>query len=192
MPLENIQFTLIWPVFPARHQTGLDGVFHNIEPLLVITLTAAKLPVEKIFLPNGLVACTRPAARCLSVPAFHPTFERRDRNVHRSTEKVDVIRHDNIAPHQPVIRLAPCFNEHLMDLRVRQQRTTAFHIATNILNDCLIREFQRRQVRQLFPTGFRQWLIHFLRRDELHESLTLINKLIFTKLVWDSYNSSLR
>jgi hypothetical protein len=47
MPLENIQFALIWPVFPMCHQTGLDGVFNDIEPFLVITLTAAKLPVKK-------------------------------------------------------------------------------------------------------------------------------------------------
>jgi hypothetical protein len=170
MPLENIQFALIWPLLPARHQTGLDGVFHNIEPLLTITLTAAKLPVEKIFLPNGLVASARPASRCLSTPEFHPTFERRHRNMRGGTEKVDVIRHNHIAPHQPMIRFAPRFDEQMMDFGVRQQRTTAFHVATDVLYYALIGKFQRRQMRQLLPTGFRQWLIHFLRRDELRES----------------------
>ena len=164
MPLENIQFALIWPILPPRNQTGFDRIFHNIEPLLMITLTAAKLPVEKIFLPNGLVASARPAASYLSTPEFHPTFERRHRNMHRGTEKMEVIRHNNITPHQPVIRFAPRFDEQLMDFRVRQQGTTAIHVATDILNDCLIGKFQRRQMRQLFPTRFWQWLIHYFGR----------------------------
>jgi len=111
MPLENIHFVLIWPVFPTRHESGLDGIFDDIEPFLAITLTAAKLPVKKILLPNGLVVSTRPAAHYLGTPEFHPSFERRYWNTHRRAEKVDVVRHNNIVSHQPMIRLAPYFDE---------------------------------------------------------------------------------
>ncbi len=147
MPLENIQFALIWPVFPMRHQTGLDGVFNDIEPFLVITLTTAKLSVIKIFLPNGFVASARPAARYLSTPEFHPTFERRHLNTHRGTEKVDMIRHNNMAPHQPVIRFAPCFKQESVNVCVGKQLAAVNDIATDVLNDRLIWKFHCRQVR---------------------------------------------
>jgi hypothetical protein len=162
VPLENVQFALIWPVFPTRHQTRLDRIFHNIQSLLVITFTTAKLPVKKILLPNGLVTGARPTARCLSTPEFHPPFERRHRNTKRSTEQVDMIRHNNMTPHQPVVGFAPRFDEQLMDFRIRQQRTAAIHVTTHILNDCLIWQFQRRQMRQLFSSGF----IHDYQRDD--------------------------
>jgi hypothetical protein len=45
------------------------------------------------------------------------------------------------------------------------------------LNDCLIWEFQRRQMRQPFSTRFLQRFIHNFRRDELREPLTLIKRI---------------
>jgi hypothetical protein len=177
--VEHSEFALIWPVFPTRHQSGLDRVFGNIKPFLAIAFTIAKLPVEKILLPDWFPNHARPATRHISTPKFHPPFEWSNWNLHWRAEKMQVIRHDDIAPHQPVIRFAPCFDEQLMDFRVRKQRTAAIHVATDILYDCLVGEFQRRQMRQLFSTRFWQRLVHNFRRDELRESLTLIKHNVF-------------
>ena len=176
MPLQNIQFPLIWPILPSRGQTGLDRISQNVEPFLTVAFAASKLPVEKIFLPDRFPGRTRPAACHVGTPEFHPPLERRYWNMYWRAEKMQVIGHNDITPHQPVIRFTPHCDEQLMDFRVRKQRTAAIHVATDILNDCLIWGFQRRQMRQLFSTGLVQRLVHNFRRDELRESLTLINK----------------
>ena len=143
MPLQNIQFALIRPVLPPGHQTGFDGILENIEPFLMIAFACAKLPVEKIFLPDWLFFRAWPASGHISPPKFHPTFERRDRNFNGSTEKVQVIWHDNIAANQPMISLSSGFNQQFMNPGVCQPWTATSYVATDKLNYRLVWKFQR-------------------------------------------------
>ena len=157
---------------PTANQAGFNRVFQHIQPFLTIAFTTAKLPVEKVLLPDWFSDRVWPAACHASTPEFHPSSEWCYRNMHRCAEKMRMIGHNDIPPHQPVVRFAPRFKNKLMNFRVGEQRTATIHVASDILNNCLIWRFQGRQMRQPFPTGFKHWPIHDFRRDELRESLT--------------------
>ena len=111
MPRQYIEFTLIRPVFRPFHQTILDWIFPEIKPLLMITLAVPQLPVKKIALPNRLFRWMRPAAGCLRTPKTNPLFQRRDRQFRGRAEKMQMIRHDNIASHQPMVGLVPTIEQ---------------------------------------------------------------------------------
>jgi len=192
MPLQHIQFTLIRPVFPPHNRACFDRVFQHIKPLLTIAFTTAKLPVEKILLPDWFPDRARPTACHVSTPEFHPSTEWRYRNMHRRSEKMEVVGHNDITPYQPVIRFAPCFKNKLMNFRVSEQRTAAIHVPADILNDCLILGFQRGQMRQSFSTKLLQWLVHNFQRDELCKFLTLIKRIRSWTCVTRPSDTSLR
>jgi hypothetical protein len=111
MPRQYIEFTLIRPVFRPFHQSILDRVLPEVEPLLMVTFSAAQLTVKKVSLPNRLFRWTWPAAGCLRTPKTNPLFQRRDRQFHGRAKKVQMIRHDDIASHQPMVGLAPTIEQ---------------------------------------------------------------------------------
>jgi hypothetical protein len=72
-----------------------------------------------------------------------------------------VIWHDGIATNQPTIRFAPGIKWQGNNFRPRQQRAPFVRANGDELEDGLIREFPRWQVRQLLTTGFAGWCLHF-------------------------------
>jgi len=71
---QYINFTLIWPILQLVYQSGLDQIFPEIKPLLMITFPAAQLPVKKIALPDRLFRRIRPAASRIRTPKLNPSF----------------------------------------------------------------------------------------------------------------------
>ncbi len=53
-PINNHDFSLVWPVFCSLHKTGANGIVANIIPFLGITLRAAQNAVEESRLPESL------------------------------------------------------------------------------------------------------------------------------------------
>jgi len=82
MPLQHVQFSLKWPILRSFHQTFLDWVFPNAEPLLMITVATAQLPIEEILLPNGFLRQMRPVPRRCAAPEVDPGLDRCSRNFH--------------------------------------------------------------------------------------------------------------
>ena len=162
MPENWVEFALKRPIFRLFHQLVLDGVVPKIKPLLPVTFAAAQLAVEKILLPNWFLGRVRPAASHLSTPELNPLLQRHDGHRSRGAEKMKVIRHDGVATNQPAIRLAPGIEQQGNYFRLRQQRTAFVNADGNKLEDGLIHEFPRGQVRQLLTSGVTSWCLHFL------------------------------
>jgi len=167
MPRQYIEFTLIRPVFRSLHQTILDWIFPEIKPLLMIAFAVPQLPVEKIALPNRLFRRMRPAAGCLRPPKPNPLFQRRNRQFRGCAKKVQMIRHDNVASHQPMVGLAPTVEQWRDNFWPGQQRAAFVGTNGNVLENGLIREFQRGQMRKRKAARFSNWLRHETRLSRI-------------------------
>ena len=107
VPLQNIQLTLIWPIFPAHDEVCFHRILQFVEPLFAIALAAPKLAVEEIFLPDWFLCRVRPAASRVRPPKFHPALERCGWKNSWRAKEMNVIRHDDISPHKPMAGFAP-------------------------------------------------------------------------------------
>src|SRR5260370_19834288 len=101
MPQQHVQFSLIRPILRPVHETVLDWILPEVEPFLLITFTAAQLPVEEVPLPNGLFLWPRPMPAGLRAPEPDPPLHRRGRPLRGRAEQVQMIPQDDPAPDEP-------------------------------------------------------------------------------------------
>jgi hypothetical protein len=102
--MEHIQFTLIRPILKSLDKSGSYWILSDIKPFFVVTLTGAQSRIPMIHLPLLLATVTRLGE--LRFPVSHPMIER-DFHSSWGGEKVNVVRHEDITPHQPGGRFAP-------------------------------------------------------------------------------------
>jgi len=161
MPDERVQFTLKWPVFRSFDESILDWIFPEIKPFLMVAFAVAQLTVEKIFLPDWLFVRMRPPAGCISTPELNPLVQRRNGHRRGRAKDMQMIRHDSITTYQPMIRLAPRIEQQRHDFSPRQQRTALVHANRDILENGLVYEFSRREMRHPLTAWFASLSLHF-------------------------------
>ena len=148
MPRQHVYFSLIRPVFRTTHQASADRILPNVMPLFGVAFPAPELTVEEVLLPYRLRARVRPMARRLCSPEAHPVLERSSWKHRRRAEQMKMIRHDHVPSHEPVARPFPLLEQHRVNLWKVQQQSSPSYANGHELDDRLIGEFARRQVRQ--------------------------------------------
>src|SRR5881396_2070944 len=88
--------------------------------------------------------------------------------------------------HKPMIGLAPRVGQGPVNFLSCQQCTAARDVATDELNDGLVRKLPRWQVGKRFAARVFRRFAHTFRRDELHESPTLRKYKIETSIARES------
>ncbi len=161
MPGERIEFTLKRPVFRLFDESVLDRIFPKIKPFLAIAFAVTQLAIKKILLPDWLFRRIRPVARHVSPPELNPLFERRDWHHCGRAEKMNVIWHDNIASHQPVICFTPGIKQQSDDTLSCKQQTALVRANSDELENRLVCKLQRSQMRRSLTTGFAWLSLHF-------------------------------
>ena len=120
MPREDIQLSLKRPCFRALRQSSPHGIGAYILPFAGIALAAAQLRIPTIPLPKRQRVRTRKAVRHHAFPACHPNVEIGRWIFRRRTEKVDVVRHDRVSPHDPALGFLPHIQKKRLNTAVGQ------------------------------------------------------------------------
>lgn len=89
-------------------------------PLFAVGIALAQLGIPKVGLPNRLLCRCRPLPRNHRLPKYDPRFQRRILHSQRRIEKMHMVWHQHIVSHDPLIRLPPCTNHHVMRHRIRK------------------------------------------------------------------------
>lgn len=133
-------------VFGTRAEFGHEGILPEVEPFLAVTLSSAKLAVEKIFLPDRFLVLARPLARRGRTPEFHPLFQQCGGHHGRRAEEMDVLRHDDVAADKPVVGESPSVQDGVHGIGAVDQRAAFVHVDGD--EDALVDVVVRWVVRQ--------------------------------------------
>ena len=76
---------------------------------------------------------------------------------------MQMIRHDDITSHPPMIRFTPTIKQQGNYFRPGEQRTAFVHAHGDVLKNSLMGKFQRSQMWQPVATRFAGWLMHARR-----------------------------
>jgi hypothetical protein len=155
-----MHLSLIRPILRATYKSFLDWILPKIKPLLTVALPTPQTAVEKILLPHWRFAPTGPWSCDSIAPKPRPRYDRCCWRSCRGTEQMQVIRHRDPAPHQPVIGLTPAIQEQGHRLRSCQERATFFHAHRDEDQSGLVGNFQRRKMGQALATCFRSIRSH--------------------------------
>jgi len=113
-PSQLVQFALIGPIIRVSYIAVTHRIIPHVFPFLAVAFAAPQLAIPMVTLPNlTLFADQTCRAR---FPKTHPTFKRRGIDAIRCTEKVHMIRHDNVAPNEP----RRCFRPRIQDRLMRR------------------------------------------------------------------------
>lgn len=113
LPSQQMQLTRIWPHFRCGHKSGAYWIHPHIFPFFTVTFTPAQLGIPIIALPDRFIACLRPISGYLIAPAAYPCLQSAFQSG-GSAEKMNMVRHDYIPPHQPEISRPPCIHQQLL------------------------------------------------------------------------------
>ena len=150
MPAKDIQFPLVWPLMGYGRQTSTHRIISHVIPFCGIAFVAAQLGVPKISLPE----CAFGGSDGLtdrSFPVANPVGERFDRQAAGCTKKMQVIRHDDVASDEPMIRLGPGFAQGLMNPAVREQLPPILCANGEKDDDGLVGSLNQGQVHRTMP-----------------------------------------
>ena len=94
----------------------------DIMPFFGERLTRTNLRIPIILLPYRFFIASRPLTRDVGTPELLPYFKGRF-SIRRAAEKMNVVRHDDIAIHLPVIGGSPNRPQQIVNFRTRQKMT---------------------------------------------------------------------
>jgi hypothetical protein len=97
VPVQRIQFSLERPLLRIFHISCDCRILPDIIPLLVVALAIAKLAIEEVLLPYGLLILTRPVPSSLRTPICDPIFQRSCRKCCRRAKQMQVVRHQDVS-----------------------------------------------------------------------------------------------
>ena len=145
MPLKDVQFALIGPIVRMCDKPLADRIVTDVFPLARITVSRPKLRVPLVPLKYRIVCVGRgnvPVAqthKCLRNKPFpipHPPLKRKWRICRWRTEKMHMVRHDNIASHKPCVSLVPRIdNAFVRNIIVQGGATSPLPLANNAYRD---------------------------------------------------------
>ena len=121
VPFQNIEFTLIGPVFCALDITVTHWVVFHIFPFFRVRFSAPQLPVPEISLPNRQLISMWPCSRDVIFPKGDPILKRAWRKSIWRAKQMDVIRHHDVATDAPEIRRFPSVDNALHGVFIRKQ-----------------------------------------------------------------------
>lgn len=148
-PLQNVKFSLIWPVFRMRHETVTNGIAANIFPFVVIAFAGSKLAVPVVTLPARAAGLPH-AAGHKRFPKSHPALQRRSVQTIRRTEKVNVVSHDHITPDQPCRCRTPGRDNLIMSQSRRENFASFGGACCNENNDGPVVHLKRCEMNRMF------------------------------------------
>src|SRR6185437_16929551 len=151
MPHQRIQFAGPRPVFGLLDQIMTNRISPNIIPLLRVTIAASELAVPEILLPKGLIARMRPTHRGEGFPILHPPFQGSARDARR-TKQMQVVGHDDVAAHEPGIRLLPGATQGGYGGAVRKDGFAVRRAHGEENDDGAVAAFSRRPMDRMFAS----------------------------------------
>ncbi len=110
------------PFIRGLAQTGANRIVPHVIPFDRLLLPGSHLRVPTGLLPDGAFLVPGPPPRHSRFPEMHPSCQRRVVQAGGRTEKVDVIRHDDISPDEPMIGVNPNILQEIMDVGASQDR----------------------------------------------------------------------
>jgi hypothetical protein len=123
VPVENIEFALIEPVFCALDMAVTHWVVLHIFPFFGVRFSAPQLPVPEISLPKRQLI-SMPCSRDVIFPKSDPILKRAWRKRIRRAEQMNVIWHDDVAADTPGVGGLPCRDDSLRRFVVCEQRSS--------------------------------------------------------------------
>jgi hypothetical protein len=159
LPSQEINFSLIRPFIRIINQSRSYRIISNIFPFFRISFSPTNLTIPIISLPDRFLGDVIPCASYLVAPKFHPFFQGGLRFI-GTAEKMDMIRHDDIAPNRVSIRYAPSGNESLMH-GISGKKSTSMGNTNSDKEKYRVVTIIRGKVYQLFSFRQRPSLFHF-------------------------------
>jgi hypothetical protein len=75
MPLQHVEFALVWPIFRATHIAVAHRIVQYVLPLFSIGFGPAQLPIPILALPNRNLDTLPPCSRDLISPVCDPLLQ---------------------------------------------------------------------------------------------------------------------
>jgi hypothetical protein len=110
VPFQNIEFTLISPVFRPGYMTVTHEIVFHVFPFFSVRFSAPQLPVPEIALPNRQLITIRPCSRDAVFPKCDLVLQRLRRESIWHAKQMDVVWHEDLATHTPEIPPLPGVN----------------------------------------------------------------------------------
>ena len=109
------------PILRPRHQSLPHRILPNVIPFLLIILCPPqpRIPMPRLPLPHFLLCRLTKQPLPVTHPTIQPKLE-----PPRRTKKMNMIRHQQIIPNQPPIRLPPSLHQPLHHSLFHQPRHT--------------------------------------------------------------------
>ena len=139
-PDKWMNFSPIRPFVGFRHQPFSDWVITDIVPLFRKMTGTANLGVPIIALPDRFFFWKRPLSRCCCPPVLSPILVGR-LWIGRTTKEMNVIWHQYVAIHLPMVCLLPKRSEQVVYFCPRQQRSASQDARSDHQNCRTIRSF---------------------------------------------------
>jgi len=143
-PFQQTQFPRERPIVRLLDQSCPNRIILHVLPFFVVILICPQLPIPKRSLPNGMLFRAWPPSRCHRFPTSYPIVERSIPTRRRSTKKVDVVRHDHVATHDPARCLLPAIQQQRFYVALRQDPLSAVSTHRDKNDDWRVRYFNRR------------------------------------------------
>jgi hypothetical protein len=153
-PGQDIQFSLKQPVIRVPRQTCANRIVEDVLPFRIIILRTPQLRVPEIALPNRLFMCTWPISGGNTFPEADPLHQGLSGKHSRGTEKVNMIRHYDVAADAPRFALLPCPEKHCDRIRMREDERAILATNSQKNNDRLIKPFANWRVHRVFAAHF--------------------------------------
>ena len=104
---QYVQFPLKRPLIRNPAKTGANWIVPHVIPFTGVLLASSQLRIPTGLLPDRLFLVSGPSPRCNRFPELDPAGQGRAIQTAGGTEKVDVIGHDDISSHEPIIGMNP-------------------------------------------------------------------------------------
>jgi hypothetical protein len=123
-PTQNVQLSLIRPVFNSRNKLLADRIHADVVPFVRVSFIGAQLPVPMIRLPQWAFFGARPVPCCDGFPEANPVCQRTRIKSSWRTEEMDMVRHQDVTPDKSFVRLSAGTVKNLVCVVPRQNRLT--------------------------------------------------------------------